>query len=225
MNSSKNHYPYAHLNIDRREIRLLKLLPGRNEEPIRCTLERCSLDDGPEYIALSYMWGEEDGDCITLDDNNRFQVTRNLFHALHSLRLHDTAVTLWVDAICINQSDIAERGNQVRLMKDIYSRAQEVWAWVDIEIPVRDPILHLLEKLSERAEHGLGDDVSAWDTMVELFKNPYWDRLWIQQELVCSRKFSVYCRKTRLDGEAIMEVQRQLVRQRGEASHPVMRQA
>ena len=38
---------------------------------------------------------------------------------------------LWVDALCINQEDNAERARQVKLMGEIYSTAQKVLVWLD----------------------------------------------------------------------------------------------
>jgi hypothetical protein len=37
---------------------------------------------------------------------------------------------MYIDAICINQTDIAEREQQVALMHDIYRRAEEVILWI-----------------------------------------------------------------------------------------------
>lgn len=39
-------------------------------------------------------------------------------------------LTLWADAICINQKDIVERGHQVQVMRKIYARAMEVRSWL-----------------------------------------------------------------------------------------------
>lgn len=36
----------------------------------------------------------------------------------------------WADSVCINQADIQERGQQVRLMKTIYRCAEIVAAWL-----------------------------------------------------------------------------------------------
>jgi hypothetical protein len=40
------------------------------------------------------------------------------------------SVLLWVDALCINQGDPVERSQQVRQMRQIYSRASEVVSWI-----------------------------------------------------------------------------------------------
>ncbi|KAK0649336.1 heterokaryon incompatibility protein-domain-containing protein [Cercophora newfieldiana] len=57
----------------------------------------------------------------------------NLFAALTRIRNFlagsaDTTTPIWVDAICINQSDLPEREAQVRLMGRVYAQADEVIA-------------------------------------------------------------------------------------------------
>lgn len=67
---------YNTLNPERREIRLLKLLPPRSgPSPARsalvnCTLEHVSLDDEPQYQALSYVWGDP---ALTMPNLRRWE--------------------------------------------------------------------------------------------------------------------------------------------------------
>lgn len=42
----------------------------------------------------------------------------------------DRSDSLWIDSICINQEDAAERGNQVQIMDRIYRNASIVIAWL-----------------------------------------------------------------------------------------------
>lgn len=37
---------------------------------------------------------------------------------------------IWVDALCINQDDLAERGSQISIMNLIYQSAQKVLVWL-----------------------------------------------------------------------------------------------
>ncbi|KAG5807705.1 hypothetical protein H9Q74_007679 [Fusarium xylarioides] len=46
---------------------------------------------------------------------------------------HGRGVPLWIDAICINQDDIAERNSQVAMMSQIYGSARCVVAWLGEE--------------------------------------------------------------------------------------------
>ncbi|KAG9197097.1 hypothetical protein G6514_002276 [Epicoccum nigrum] len=82
------------------------------------------------FAALSYVWGSiEDPACITIDQT-KFWITRNLFNALKALRRPDKAISLWIDAICINQNDLQEKKVQIGLMRRIYRQAQKVTAYV-----------------------------------------------------------------------------------------------
>jgi hypothetical protein len=49
---------YSPLNPGRNEIRIVHLEPGKWDDEINCTTEIVSLDDKPEYITLSYVWGD-----------------------------------------------------------------------------------------------------------------------------------------------------------------------
>jgi hypothetical protein len=84
------------------------------------------LDQNPEYSALSYVWG--DGTARTKIEYNgcEAEVTKNLAEALQHLRHEPESRYLWVDALCINQDNVEEKGHQVALMKDIYAYAGEV---------------------------------------------------------------------------------------------------
>lgn len=45
------------------------------------------------------------------------------------LRGNSISVSLWVDAVCIDQGNRGERSQQVSLMRDIYGLAEGVWIW------------------------------------------------------------------------------------------------
>jgi Heterokaryon incompatibility protein (HET) len=62
-----------------------------------------------------------------------FPATINLETGLRALRMTDRARALWVDAICINQVDVKEKGEQVRVMWDIYRAADCVLVWLGPE--------------------------------------------------------------------------------------------
>ncbi|KAK4112968.1 HET-domain-containing protein, partial [Canariomyces notabilis] len=118
------------LKAEHGKIRLLSVLPGVGEEVIRCTLRIATLLDLDSYEAMSYEWGEPGLGRTILVNDSEFEVGENLFQALRHLRLPDSARVLWIDAICINQSDLRERNHQVQQMADVYSRAQQVIAWI-----------------------------------------------------------------------------------------------
>ncbi|KAK3117840.1 hypothetical protein LTR53_000390 [Teratosphaeriaceae sp. CCFEE 6253] len=120
-----------------RSIRVVLLQPAaRLEDEVRCSFKIASLDEcGPgredmPYEALSYAWGERpDTHAIFLNDSPQ-PVRSNLFVALRRLCLRNRVRRLWVNALCINQQDPAERASQVAQMADTFRRASQVLIWV-----------------------------------------------------------------------------------------------
>ncbi|POS69980.1 hypothetical protein DHEL01_v211628 [Diaporthe helianthi] len=125
---------YKNLAPKKRVIRLLRLLPGRPEErEIHCDLyERSLLDAHGRYKALSYAWGREypDSKHLVYCNGINVQVSLNLYSALHSLRDATAILTIWVDALCIDQLNKRERTHQVKMMRDIYANSTEVIIWL-----------------------------------------------------------------------------------------------
>jgi hypothetical protein len=118
-------------------IRVLDILPGPetlypDNKPIGCVLRTISLDDQPLFTALSYVWGNDPPgrqyfvECA----ESKLQVTLNCYSALRHLQRKLGQLTIWVDAICINQTDLAEKAEQIPLMGDIYSMADLVYIWL-----------------------------------------------------------------------------------------------
>src|SRR5690348_15138303 len=102
-------YSYSPLQRHLREIRLLVVLQGAWSDDVFCRLENVPLDEQPEYEAVSYVWGDfQDKRLIKLNEYS-FPVTSNLESALRHLRRPSSERTLWVDAICIDQSSPVER--------------------------------------------------------------------------------------------------------------------
>lgn len=117
---------YQPLRGHLREFRILKLLPGSWLDQICCELHTASLDEKPEYEAVSYVWGNYSlKGQIRLDGEN-FLVTSNMEAVLRRLRHRENARSLWLDAICIDQINIEERSLQVTLLRDIFLDSQAV---------------------------------------------------------------------------------------------------
>jgi hypothetical protein len=97
-------YKYAPLQHPD-SIRLLVLMPGEMDSPIRTYLAEYRLQENPWYEAVSYTWANEEGDCSLSSQikcgDARLWVTKNCELALRYLRETDSEVTLWVDAICL----------------------------------------------------------------------------------------------------------------------------
>jgi hypothetical protein len=82
------------------------------------------------YEAVSYCAGDPKQYNTISVNGYKFNVFRNLFTAMTEFRHPTEPRVLWVDQICINQTDLEERGKQVLLMKDIYENASSVRVWL-----------------------------------------------------------------------------------------------
>ncbi|KAI1385658.1 HET-domain-containing protein [Hypoxylon trugodes] len=111
------------------QLRILEILPGVRDDRIICRLVKCDLRDGiPE--ALSYVWGKDMSQTSIQVDGQDFHVTKNLYEILRNIRYSDRIRAIWIDAVCINQSDAQEKTHQVRMMGDIYSKAENTIIWL-----------------------------------------------------------------------------------------------
>ena len=126
-------------------IRLLKIHEAPNQKTsIACTLQSVDLAEKPRYRALSYTWGpairafrpkyEPSSSSVEyqqiLCNEEPLFVTQNLHEALLEFRQSGFVDWLWVDAICIDQSNADERARQVSIMGQIYMSAKETIAWL-----------------------------------------------------------------------------------------------
>ncbi|KAK6225481.1 HET domain-containing protein [Colletotrichum tabaci] len=210
-------FEYEPLDLGVKSFRLLMLHPGAGGE-VACDIFQASLEpeDIIPYEALSYAWGSNDlSESITVN-RRRLPITKSLFHAMYHLR-RDTGRILWVDAVCIDQSNVAERGHQVGQMGDVYREAEQVLIWLgpsSYEIKILMDFLRALYRdtsrrkdagdLSQAQENWLstqqdtGSGRAALDDirrqgLTSLLEEPWFTRVWILQEVSHARTASVCC--------------------------------
>ncbi|KAI0418321.1 heterokaryon incompatibility protein-domain-containing protein [Xylaria grammica] len=111
-------------------IRVIRISPGTRESSIRCKLEKLDLNDSSAYDALSYVWGKDNKEKLICVDDQPFFITPHLHEILTNLRSPTIDKVIWIDAICINQTDNDERTHQVGLMRRIYSQAKSTIIWL-----------------------------------------------------------------------------------------------
>jgi Heterokaryon incompatibility protein (HET) len=184
------------------DFRLLELLPGERDKTLKCSLTHSSLTSHPYYHAVSYTWGTSD----LLQEIELCGVVcsirANLFDFLQQLRLTYAAVTLWVDALCINQNDILEKNIQVPLMGLIYSYAKSVLVWLGPQadgseeyfdfcnpIPLESQSLH--SSVPKNVDSNATNPISA--AIASLQRRAYWTRTWIIQEIVLASDIHIFC--------------------------------
>ncbi|KAF4332064.1 heterokaryon incompatibility (het-6OR allele) [Fusarium beomiforme] len=170
-----------------------------------------SLDEAKalNYHALSYTWGPPVGDdryikwdlSPVLVNGEKFYVQPNLFHALVRFEGYDWY--LWIDAICIDQSNQKEREIQVGIMSEIYSMAARVDIWLGQAGKDSAEAIPMTQKLARLAEETRGKEVSnahlektglppipsvAWKPFVALMERNWFRRAWVVQETVLARQ-------------------------------------
>ncbi|KAF4624060.1 hypothetical protein G7Y89_g14116 [Cudoniella acicularis] len=200
-------YPYSSLPPDNDNIRLLRLLPNEDKAaPLHCELRNYSLQKlGPRthlYEALSYVWGDPRETLPIYVDNNQFPVTVNLHAALSHLRDYSFERIIWVDAICINQNNPQEQGQQVQLMAMIYSKAHRVLVWLG---ETADDIKGALEDMQRAAsEESTNHSVKRINqkAIFNLLQRPWFQRIWVLQEVAAARHVVMMCGSTEIDGYA-----------------------
>jgi hypothetical protein len=103
----ENPYPFEVLRDPSAQMRLLTLSPARTgSSRIHGSLKTVTLPSQDlVYDAISYAWGVEMSSEPIYIGINTMRVTKNLYGALCRLPEHDEPRVLWIDAICINQSD------------------------------------------------------------------------------------------------------------------------
>jgi hypothetical protein len=117
---------------DTNSIRIIELFPALDrDKPIIINLSEFPLNSPTEYEALSYTWDNQKPTRDITCNEKSLCVTENVFQALRHLRSRRARKRiLWIDAICINQKDQAEKTSQVSMMGDIYARAHRVNVWL-----------------------------------------------------------------------------------------------
>lgn len=201
--------PYIGLEIG--QIRLLQIstqIKGASG-PLRCTLTVYDLEMAPSFTALSYTWGAPHEDIHRLRtkpsstirridcNGNEAQVGENLFDFLAHCASHPSQLSheyLWIDALAINQSDLQERCEQVKLMRNIYQKANGVVVWLGPEDCYTESAINLMNSLLEldrtdrlRLHH---TDVrndhpnsllnsSNWQALAQFFRREWFNRTWM----------------------------------------------
>jgi hypothetical protein len=102
----------------------------QGKQAIACELLPYNVPQAPSYTALSYAWGDSAKQQPMLVGERLFYITEALAIALEHLQEEDKTLIIWIDAICINQSDKVEKSAQVQRMGEMYSNATVVLAWL-----------------------------------------------------------------------------------------------
>ncbi|KAL2678849.1 hypothetical protein Neosp_009601 [[Neocosmospora] mangrovei] len=189
--------------------RLISLQPGDLDEPLILRLINTRLQDPQPYEAVSYVWGDASRQVLVrvVDKNGEeitMGVTPNCYAALQRLRKKDSARTLWIDSICINQSLNAEKNHQLILMSRIYQEATRVVVYLGEGTSDTDAAMKYIGEVDDPSDYGSGDwhlpsaicDKSSLDIF---FERPWFHRIWVLQEITFAKQAIVVCGSQELD--------------------------
>jgi hypothetical protein len=189
-----------------------------------------------------------------LCDGMRLKIQRNLLDVLHEFldalsghqehdqrpgRLETSTFPLekresdiWIDAVCINQQDMKERGEQVRIMDKIYTKAAHTIIWLGRADEYTTAAAKTIERVaayprdtfvqSEATPFRREDpEVYAksnlaytswmdWCSLAALLKRQWFTRLWIIQEAILSRGLVILCGKHRISWTDLVSAARNI---------------
>jgi hypothetical protein len=168
-------------------IRLLRLMAHTDENTrIECRLFDYPLQELGEgthlYEALSYVWGDPNNLRSISIDKHDLPITINLHAALLCLRDRFIDRTIWVDAICINQGDVIEKGMQVRYMAEIYSKASRVIVWLGEAENDSDRALEEIRLAAdEMSTESLVNKLNK-QAILKLLQRSWFKRIWVREQ-------------------------------------------
>ncbi|CVK91838.1 related to HETEROKARYON incompatibility protein [Fusarium proliferatum] len=183
-------------------IRLLRITPHPDKNsPIQCELFNFSLSDSEStypYEALSYVWGSAEKPLSIFVNDLNFLVGTNLNAALVHLRHGSLQRIIWIDAICINQGDTLEKGQQVQSMAEIYAKASCVVVWLGSASTTSDQTLDNIREAALRNSTEGKDQKRIF----QLLQRPWFQRIWVLQEVAAARYVLIKCGSAEIDGYA-----------------------
>jgi hypothetical protein len=224
-----------------RFIRVLKIHPNDDERRLRCSLEIIDLNKSPVYDCLSYTWSDPlyhelsadpseakkqtaelikqiecDGKIIPITENLedallQFSKTGYISTHVEGCRENEQGF-IWIDAICINQIDNAEKSVQIAMMDEIYSGARRVIAWLGRCDEHTHPALEVIQRLKsiplEKRQVTITDFESpeyqsilgnppissqTWNDYAAFIQRAWFNRIWVIQEAFLAKHIDVLC--------------------------------
>ena len=192
-------------------------------------MRHVSLSDVPKptYEAVSYCWGDATKRFFVVVDGYPVNVPASAEYALRGLRHSHNDRVLWIDAVCINQADINERGSQVALMGNIYSMTSRTLIWLGPETRTTAKVVDSLGLIiadMRRQTNGFRDLISMlWNKMgidlysqrkpsitideaavLNFYQLPWFQRLWVIQEVALAPSAVCYCGPIAMDLRVVL---------------------
>ncbi|ETS86928.1 hypothetical protein PFICI_00756 [Pestalotiopsis fici W106-1] len=187
--------------------------------------------------------------CTIIINGMEFSVTRTLYTTLRYLRHTTLERVFWIDGVCINQKDTLERNHQVAQMGQIYSCARCVRIWLGEATVDIGAAMDLVSASQNGVIKNWTIEnwaIESWPTpnwqtkhiqqrvvlcvrsyrvgassLTKLLKRPYWQRMWVFQEIVLAKRAVVHCGSFEVDWSSFREMDGVMADQRLWAEVPM----
>jgi hypothetical protein len=195
-------FPYSPLPEGQDAIRLLTLEPHSGVGfPLVGNLRTVTFAERSRYFALSYTWDVSHSDAIPDDsissnpnhpqidptimklNDIHVRIKHNLGLALNHIRSGTQPLDIWIDAVCIQQSNRKERSAQVALMEFIYARAFKAVVWLGLAQPYHKVVPYIPNPY-DLADTLVGPQ-ATWGSpgltqtdLARVHQSRYWTRIW-----------------------------------------------
>jgi hypothetical protein len=191
------------------------------------SLDNQALQHSP-YDALSYTWGDLSRKHTIFCDGRELQIHHNLHEALPYLARRSSTLPIWIDAVCIDQTNEKEKVKQIRLMSDIYRNATRVWAWLGLAVEpgasvAVDVMLPRIEAASDKIKAAYEDkwfspaelklpelESPGWDAFDSLINHAWFGRLWVVQEATLAKELVFFYGDYHIDPGLLKKVVRKV---------------
>lgn len=198
-------------------IRLIKIHTELVRGDISCTLQQYESDSSarPAYVALSYVWGDPTATHTVCINGMVCRVHHSLWQFLNRTRMNEAMACewFWTDLLCIDQIHHSEKNEQVSRMGDIYSEAKYVISWLGERTSTMDALRTFIQFSKKDGTHS--PVKYAWKTPEShqihkacdqlAFEEPYWERVWIMQEVACAKECIVACGDISLNFDDLLQ--------------------
>ena len=165
---------------------------------LHCELsEHISFSKAPPYNTVSYCWGDQNTRTTIhiMDFELEVVITVNGRDVLQNLQHSTEPRVVWIDAVCINQSDPVEKAIQIGIMGHLYFRAESCIAFVGISDATAN---HVFSRFSA-LKPGLDSKSTKRRLVTQFMLRPWFSRLWVVQEALLSEKIILQCQRQTMD--------------------------
>lgn len=209
-------------------MRQLFIRKGSGDDTLQLVLVPAPVTSDIQFAALSYCWGDLSdttlvdlihlcrpsipGNLPGVQFHQPFNITTSLFQTLWVFRELGQTGPFWIDAICIDQTNLVERAQQVGLMGDIYSKASIVYIYLQLNPGIIETIYSLSQTCAMKLREEYGDRINGFnietchgrfltnlayeligqnsvghksllECVSEFLENPWFRRVWVIQEV------------------------------------------